>query len=298
MRGVRRTSGLHALGACVVVAATCATLTLIGTATAGAAPTTWSSTTLPWSTPSPADPSGTAISCTSATSCVAVANTTSLPIIETLSGTTWTMGTASLTPGDGGSLDGVTCLSSTSCLAVGDESDGTVEVSLLETLAAGVWTDAVLPAPAGLVNPELSAITCSSATSCVAVGSAYQSVGSGDAFASATVPYADVLSGTTWTASQLPTPANSISPTLTALSCPAATTCVAVGVYQDADGNEQSFIETLSGTTSSDQVVAPIKGWFGAQVGGISCTSATSCELVGSAFVNRNSATRSRSSAS
>ena len=90
-----------------LVAATCATLTLIGTATAGAAPTTWSSTTLPWSTPtSPADPSGTAISCTSATSCVAVANTTSLPIIETLSGTTWTMGTASLTPGDGGSLNG------------------------------------------------------------------------------------------------------------------------------------------------------------------------------------------------
>ena len=40
----------------------------------------------------------------------------------------------------------MTCLSSTSCLAWATRADGTVEVSLLETLAAGAWTDAVLPA--------------------------------------------------------------------------------------------------------------------------------------------------------
>ncbi len=70
--------------------------------------------------------------------------------------------------------------------------------------------------------------TCSSATSCTAVG--------GEADFSSTVTYgmlAEHFDGSTWTVEPTPSPSGAPASTLFGLSCTTNTTCMAVGYYND-----------------------------------------------------------------
>jgi hypothetical protein len=275
----------------------------------------WTPTTAPTSTLSPAafiNPVAylDALSCPAAGSCVAVGTYTDSSsnhqaLIEILSGGTWTAITAptsGLSPTAGtdpqASLHDVSCPAAGSCTVVGgyQDSSGSYQ-GLIETLSAGTWTPTAAPtsglSPAAGSDPAayVEVLSCPAAGSCVAVGSYEDSDGNEQGLI-------ETLSGGTWTATTTPTsglnPAAGTVATDTdpevnfqVLSCPAAGSCVAVGSYEDSDGNQQGLIETLSGGTWT-AITAPTSGLSPVAGGNpevslaaLSCPAAGSCVAVG-----------------
>ena len=104
--------------------------------------------------------------------------------LETLSGSTWTLGNVPV-PGVAGTsfgvgLDPTTCASLGRCAAIGGYTDAAGhEHLLLEALSAGTWraTDAPLPA-GGVISSTtyLESVACTSSGACFAVG-AYTEAG-------------------------------------------------------------------------------------------------------------------------
>src|SRR5579862_852958 len=185
----------------------------IFSAQAGAAGSPWIPLVLPVPTGSSAASLG-AVSCTSATSCIAV-GTTIVPgvggagvnadsAIWTLSGSTWSDAPAPDVSGANlASLNGISCVSPTWCVAVGEYRSNTSGVNgpLVETLSGSTWSATAVPAPAGGVEPYLTSVSCSSVASCVAVGTSYTPTAQ-----SAPEPFVEVLAGSTWTLGALPLP--------------------------------------------------------------------------------------------
>ena len=111
------------------------------------------------------------------TACAAVGYTVGVdgvwaPLAESYNGTKWVLSHAPSRSGATFSeLNGVSCVAASTCTAVGGDtnSDGT-EVTLIETLNGTGWK--LLPSanPASHPDPMLRTVSCTSPTSCVAVG--------------------------------------------------------------------------------------------------------------------------------
>jgi hypothetical protein len=116
------------------------------------------------------------VSCTSPTACVAVGThvqNIAETLVETWDGTAWSI-VPSPSPGTEydatNSLNSVSCVSATSCVAVGGYYDGAVSApTLVETWDGTSWTVTPSPNQVALGN-TLNGVSCVSTTSCVAIG--------------------------------------------------------------------------------------------------------------------------------
>lgn len=217
--------------------------------------------------PGNADPgfgaSVSSVACGSPTLCVAIGSYTATSgdggLLEMWSGTSWTPVQAPV-PANADdqsaptNLAAVTCPSASQCIVVGSYYVNTTGPAILApmvlTLGAGdSWTATEVSLPGGAApygdNTGLDAVTCTSAASCVAVGTYYD----GALLATG--------AGTSWTTQtiQLPSNAqtqNSEAPLLRSVACSSATLCVAGGSYEIAS-NDSSMYEGLlvSGSGSS-----------------------------------------------
>ena len=202
---------------------------------------TWS---LPLTTyPADAD-SSTAVSdvdCGSVTSCHAVGQYTDIHVvyrtlIYTYDGTSWTpvVATDPVDLGTQATLYRIDCASATSCKAAGYYKDDQGALrALVESWDGTQWSVTTLPSAIAGRLLLLTAVSCSSAISCVAVGS--EGVGTSAAFAM-------TLSGTTWSAATLPGPVDQGSYSiLVDASCPSDATCQAIGIYTRAGAGSPAF---------------------------------------------------------
>jgi hypothetical protein len=127
--------------------------------------------------------------------------------------------------GDISGLSGVSCLTTSTCTAVGSNTTGG---PLALRWNGRSW------ASQNIIGPSaLSALSCWSASRCIAVG--YPDF-------SAT---AERLQGHTWTLQQLSTPPGAPAFYLSGVSCPAPNWCTAVG-YQDVTAGQITGILTLA----------------------------------------------------
>jgi hypothetical protein len=268
--------------------------------------TTWTASTAP----PPSDASTTepaiylnSVSCSSATACVAVGrylDTDSgfAPYVASLSGTTWTWEPASV-PTDpqnqslriGGDLNSVSCVSG-GCIAVGDsQPPGDDADALIEEPGASSWTGIQAPLPANAepeedsqteVFDEFYSVSCTTGTSCTAVGE--YTIDTVDGIM--TVGLGDTLSGSDWTASQLPPTADEGYDT--AVSC-VASDCTGTGDYLTST----SHIQTEVSGAWDDDITAPqpTTPANGAQLKAVDCATSTSCVLVGGAYTSGASPT-------
>lgn len=230
-----------------------------------------------------------AISCTAATSCIAVgqylarSTDTINPLIETLSGEGWAPTYPPLVTGTNEEfLTGVACSSSTACLAVGyaQASDGSSSLVAL-TLAGGTWTtDTNVPLPANAQldsGKQLLGVSCTSTGACTAVGFYYDTSGDPQAFAATRADGA-------WSAGEVAVPAGATDGTLDGISCTSASDCVAVGSFVDSIGTFHPWIERRTGSTwTRASIQPPPGGGYVGPLNGVSCTSATDCVAVGDA---------------
>ncbi len=199
----------------------------------------------------------TSVSCPSASVCVAVGltnydnNEHGSIMTSTNGGVTWTPQT--LPTGVGG-LSGVSCASTTSCIAVGGGH-------IIATVDGGVtWIKKKIK---GVL---FTGISCASPTSCVAVGNTFPDE-IGHAFTT-------VDGGTIWTEGSLPTDV-----LLNGVSCAASTDkCVIVGRYDGEYGDVDILYTSANGgaTWSGRPVPSGVS-----YLNGVSCPSAKSCVAVG-----------------
>jgi len=165
----------------------------------------------------------------------------------------------------GGILFGVSCSSASACTAVGASNAGT----LAERWNGTKWV--IQPTP----NPPsgggvLVGVSCSSASACTAVG------------ASNAGNLAERWNGTKWSIQPTPNPSGSQFGFLNGVSCTSSSACEAVGFYVNSSGTGVNLAERWKGTKWSIQ---PTPNPSGSQFGflnGVSCTSSSACEAVGS----------------
>jgi hypothetical protein len=212
-----------------------------------------------------------AVSCTSASSCVAVGdywNATGgyQTLVESWNGGTWTIVAS---PDQGNTynlLDGVSCTSSTSCVAVGWYLPNAAQ-TLIESWNGSAWT--VVASPNQGTGSELSAVSCTSSTRCVAVGWYYWN---------ATQTLVESWNGSTWTVTASPNQ-GAVSE-FSDVSCTSSTRCVAVGDYYIGSSPNHTLVETWNGSAWT-VVASPNKGSGSNDLTGVSCTSSTRCVAVG-----------------
>jgi hypothetical protein len=141
---------------------------------------------------------------------------------------------------------GLSCASTSSCVAVGTYTDASaVTQGFLMTDASGTWTAIQPPVPANAAaapNASPTSVSCSSPGNCVAVGD-YQDN------ASHSQGLLLTESSGTWTATEFAAPsgaATNPSVQVLTLNCPSAGSCVAGGLYSTSGGAIEPLVFTES----------------------------------------------------
>jgi hypothetical protein len=245
--------------------------------------------------PSPKLPAGGAIlnsvSCSSATSCVAVGNTltfhepggytTLYPLIEAWNGTVWKTVAIPKLAKTGAALNGVSCTSATRCMAVG--SEGTPKKPTLFTFAeswnGSRWKFVPTPAPLTPGGTALNQVSCTSSSACMAAGYYGYNFGTGTS-----VTLAEAWNGAKW--QRLPTPVPGSDARLNGVSCTAAPACTAVGGRAENSPTlgAGTLAQRWNGTKWATQPSPNPSGAGSAGFAGVSCPSATACMATGSSI--------------
>jgi large repetitive protein len=173
-------------------------------------------------------------------------------------------------------LYGVSCASTTFCVAVGNVQtiSGNVTEPLVATFDGSSWAFQELAVSTPNAGYILTGVSCPSTNRCIAVGR----VGSGTDFSNGLV---ETFDGTTWTSTLLATPGSYLSDIagFTGVSCIDENDCVAVGFYStDAKEDLQGFSEVMN-TKGWDLSATPTLTGSNALFG-VDC-DATSCVAVG-----------------
>ena len=255
---------------------TCAAIGTTGTgtgngvvlgATVGASDS-WSSDTLPAGTLAPSS-----LTCPSTTACAAIAATSPSGAATVLSGPavgTWTAPTLSNVTLL--SLSALSCPSTTACLATGL---GTIGAGTPGPIAiynsAGTLGGAVTWSPANLPGTVtgLNSLTCPSAAKCLLVGT-----GTASGLTGAIVIYG--APGQATLAAEVPTVSSAAASSLSAVTCPTSSQCLAIG----ANGTTPVlFSGAIAGATTADtwtSASVPV-ATAGLTLTGLACSTATTC---------------------
>jgi hypothetical protein len=222
------------------------------------------------------------VSCASAASCVAVGaysnGTSDFTLGESWDGHSWTISptvnpsTASGNPSQ--SLSGVACTSSTSCTAVGGYSiDVNTAQTLVETWDGHTWSVVPSANTSSTDADYLNSVSCSTPTSCMAVGSVNSSPSQ---------TMAEQWNGTTWSIVTTLNASTTTSNVLNEVTCTNPSFCMAVG-YNDTGASPPSLIEMWNGTAWSI-VSGPSTSVPNSDENflyGVSCTDPSNCVATG-----------------
>jgi hypothetical protein len=245
-------------------------------------PATWSLDSVP-SPSTTADASLEGTSCVSSAFCMAVGYVydpgadTETPLAQEWNGTSWTSVPVPSVGANETYLYGVSCISSSWCMAVGgaylnETTDR--DVSVTEQWNGSAWSMVTTPQTVTTGDQELVGVSCSSTTFCAAVGT------TSDADDNYDLALTMTWNGSAWSLGTV-TPA-SFNSDLQSVSCTGPTFCSAVGFTYVTDGGaELTLAEIWNGSTWT---VVPASNSLPSgdnSLYGVSCTSATFCVAVG-----------------
>ena len=243
-----------------------------------------------------------AVSCSSATSCTAVGTYTDssndqLPLSVSEINGAWQPSVAPALPSSAIGLDqsaqlsGIACASPGDCVAVGGFVDATGYEAMALTESDNAWhpaSGAVVIAPpsghAALSSAEfngLNALSCPTATQCVAVGQFAVSTGYS--------PVVATMSGSTWSDASVvavpsaPTLTGPGAATLASVSCSTTAQCTAVGTYGNTTTHLAFSAALTSGSWTATEGSAPLADATKSPMGdyrAVQCFAAGEC-LVG-----------------
>jgi len=218
--------------------------------------------------PSPTGGGLGSVSCTSETACVAVGAIAAR----------WNGGRWSELP-DPPATGGISCTSRTACIGVGEHycscSGHTPRAARWN---GREWSRQRVPYTTG-VNTVLSAVSCTSASACTAVG--YTGLGS---LGSDTV-FVERFDGRRWSIQSAPTPAWAEHAFRSGVSCVSQTVCTAVGMIDGGplDQLTRPLAERWNGRQWVVEHTPRPGGTTTTQLNSVSCTSSNACTAVGQA---------------
>ena len=171
-------------------------------------------------------------------------------------------------------LNGVSCTSANSCIAVGVTVGARRLSPPIHTLAerwnGTSWAIQAMPA---LNDVSLAGISCPTPAFCLAVGG--QAKGGGS-------PLAEVWNGKSWSQLTAPNPHAENGSAFTSVHCVAVSKCEVTGDFDYADVAQSVFAYALNGTTwTAQKQVNPVGQQINSDAS-VSCTSASACTSVGS----------------
>jgi hypothetical protein len=217
------------------------------------------------------------LSCTDSTHCTVVGSYrnsggTELALALKRNESNWSVHTVPVPEGAKSSrLEGVSCASSSFCVAAGSyvDSEG-VRKPMLDSWNGSKWSAVTIAAPEGAKSSELHDVTCPSSALCAAVGQYTNSEGESPALI-------EVWNGTTW--SQSESVLYGVETTvedLQSVACYSTKSCVAVGSYEDAEGKSQGLSVTGSpeGAVWTESEV-PIEAEAETELRAVSCATLT-----------------------
>ena len=225
------------------------------------------------------------VSCSSARACIAVGYGPRGTLAERWNSRRWVV---QPTPNPSGSKDGVlvgvSCSSATACTAVGNSNaTGSKFDTVAERWNGTKWVLQSTPNPV-TNGSELLGVSCSSATSCTAVGDNNISDSRSDTLA-------EHWNGAKWSVQATPQHPHGDESELTGVSCRSATACTAVGNSGSINGTV-TLAERWNGRkwvvqpTPSPSGTNP-SGTSEGELAGVSCSSAKACIAVGD-YYNRS----------
>jgi hypothetical protein len=235
------------------------------------------------------------VSCAAAASCVSVGQYVdktgkTLVAAQKWNGSTWSLATPTAPTGLWSALKGVTCTTTTSCMAVGTlQETGGAYRPLAMQWNGSTWSQTAAPAGPGGYNSYFNDVACTAANSCDAVGYSVPSSG-----AEIIKPLVSHWNGSAWA---IKTSANPTTPggepsqednRLESVSCASPTVCMAVGHHYSSIGGVQVYqplIERLSGeewiNQETDTATAKNSGQTDIWLFGVSCPTTSFCAAVG-----------------
>ena len=215
------------------------------------------------------------VSCVSISWCVAVGEsndgTASQALVEMWDGTTWSIvpsPTSQLI--NDSTLNSVSCVSVSWCVAVGSGSDGVATSELIEAWDGSSWS--IQRAGGGLsgMHEELNSVSCVSVSWCVAVGFY--------TYAFHDQNLDEAWDGTSWHKNMVPSTSPTDDNGLNSVSCVSVSWCVAVGGYDDGSAN-RTLVTSWDGMTWT---ISPSPNESSRdRLTGVSCVSVTFCLAVG-----------------
>jgi hypothetical protein len=239
----------------------------------------WNGST--WSVvPSPATTDGlNGVSCSGQSACMAVGGSES----EAWNGSAW----SSVPVGVAGTfttLIAVSCSGPSACMAVGNYTpnvtcgpmppcDQIYEATLIESWNGSEWS--IVPSPNAPSYPadDLTGVSCTGPSACIAVGHAGSSP--------AETTLIESWNGSMWSIVPSPNTSDNQPNYLTGVSCSSSTACITVGV-DAVDGLEnQTLIESWNGSVWS---IVPSPNTSSIQnnsLSGVSCSGPSACTAVG-----------------
>ena len=187
-------------------------------------------------------------------------------LVEQWNGSAWSVvqGTTAPASGSDNFLGGISCVSTTFCMAGG--SFGSVNaVPYVEQWNGSTWSPTKLSPPTGFAAASFASVSCPTLTSCMAVGGQTSTT---------TTPFAERWNGSSWAITPVPAVSQSPLYQLNSVSCAGPSFCAAVGGNQNVN-----VVNIWNGSSWALASVPTPSG--GATLEGIDCFSATSCTTVG-----------------
>jgi hypothetical protein len=188
------------------------------------------------------------VSCVSSTMCIAAgmfsdSSSKSHPFAESWNGTTWSAQELSAPKeARAAGLEGISCTSSTACMAVGEFISGSGSggwVPLAESWNGTEWSVQEPPIPSNASwGTILYGVSCTSSTACTATS--YIRTNS----SKVGIPLAESWNGTKWAVEEAPAPAGATYVFLYGgVSCTSGTACMAVGQFGNSAGETVPLAE-------------------------------------------------------
>jgi len=236
-----------------------------------------------WQVATPPSPSASsvfdAVDCTSRTNCWYVGSSAGLALIErwvdvTRQGPEWLVETTKNPSGaTRSSLESVSCVTSSDCLAVGYYTNSSgADKTLAERWNGSKWTVEPTPNPSRSTINILTGLACPSSRNCTAVG--YHADGSGIR------TLAEQWNGSRWKVKPTPNPSPSALGVLTGVACTGSKNCTAVGYYAHRS-DIRTLAEQWNGTRWKLERTPDPSGPTLSELNSIACPRISECWAVG-----------------
>jgi hypothetical protein len=223
-----------------------------------------------------------AVACTSPTRCIAVGGysvgvNTSQTLVESWDGSTWSVvPSADTSPTADNYLNGVSCSTPTSCVAVGSFGPVSTGQTLVESWDGNTWSVVPSPNTSSTIDNVLNSVTCTNPSFCMAVG--YDDTGSSPP------SLIEMWNGTAWSIVSGPSTSvpNSDENFLYGVSCTDPSNCVATGHWSNTgDVKDSTLIESWNGSAWSVVPSPNTSPTLQDDLSGVSCGGAGLCVTVG-----------------